>query len=170
MAYEIITKIFEGENPESVFEIGCASGKLMGQLTARKGGMDISAQGIKEAKELYPQDKDNFVFGNLLEPWPFPDNSFDIVFSVGVLMYIFDPKPVMREMFRVAKNKVILTEYHHEELDKYGVLTKPFSDAEGKIHHGIIRNYLDLLRELGIKIEVNILYTGAGKTIIKCQK
>ena len=170
MEYEIISKMFSGESPESVFEIGCASGRLMEQLQCTKGGMDISRVGIAEARQLYPKDEANFHHWNLLEPWPIEDNSFDIVFSVGVLMYIFDPATVMKEMFRVAKNKVILAEYHHPELDKYGVLIKPFTDAEGKIHTGIIRNYLDILREIRVKTEVQVIDSGANKTILKCTK
>lgn len=171
MEYKILEKMFEGENPKSVFEIGVGGGGLLKEVSdhfggIEMGGIDISKVRMENLKNL----KGEFLLHDLNDPWPVPDNSFDIVFSVGVLMYIFDPGFVLKEMFRVAKEKIILAEYHHSELNKFGLLTQPFQDAQGRVHHGIIRNYLDILKDIRKETSVQIIDSGQGKTIIKCQK
>lgn len=170
MEYAILRNMFEGENPKSLFEIGVGGGGLLKDAAdhfkcTKIGGIDISKVRMKNLETM----KGEFIVHDLNDPWPVPDKSYDIVFSVGVLMYMFNPIPIMKEMFRVAKDKVILAEYHHQELDKYGVLTRPFKDKD-TIHQGIIRNYIELLSDLGIKMEIKILNQGSDKTIIKCQK
>src|SRR3990167_5580217 len=105
MSYKVIDQIFEGEKPESIFEIGCASGKLLEYAQSlyrdiKVGGLDISVQGLKEAKETFPKYADNFILHNINDPWPLPDKSYYIIFSVGVLMYLFDPREALKEMMR----------------------------------------------------------------------
>ena len=168
MEYQILERMFKGENPSSVLEIGCGSGGLLKDLTnhypgLKVAGIDISTVAIKEAREILPEGK--FIQASLLDPWPLADKSYDIVFSVGVLMYIFEPVFVMQEMLRVAK-KVIIAEYHHQELDLYGHLTRGYFE-DGKTHTGIIRNYFEVLQKAGGPTKVGILDSGLGKTIIK---
>ena len=99
---------------------------------------------------------------DLNDPWPVPDNSFDIVFSVCVLGYIFNPLPVNKEMVRVAKDKVILAEYHSDNTDEYGFLLKAI--MPDRIETLIARNYRLLLKN------PELIESISGKTIIKCQK
>lgn len=171
MADEIIIKMFKEEKPKSVFEIGCANGGLLAQLVEHfpdlvVGGMDIMKSDLAIAKKKFPTYSDNFLFHNVLEPWPIADKSYDIVFSVGVLMYIFEAVPVIQEMFRVGK-KVIIAEYHHQELDIFGHMTRGYWD-KGRVHTGIIRNYIEIFQSLGIPMSIRVEETGLGKTILKC--
>lgn len=171
MEHKILEIMFTEEAPESVFEIGCANGGLLKDLkdnypNLKVGGMEISESIIK-AKELFPEQADNFILRDLNDPWPVPDKSYDIVFSVGVLMYMFDPLPVLKEMLRVAKNKIIIAEYHHQEVGPFGQMTRAYMD-NGKIYMGIIRNYLSLFQLLNIPLSCTIQETNGDKTIIKC--
>lgn len=164
--------MFKGESPKSVFEIGVGGGGLLKDVSdhyggLKVGGIDISKVRMQNLKNNFPGQE--FLLHDLNDPWPVPDKSYDIVFSVGVLMYIFDPIPILREMFRVAKDKVIITEYHDDSLDMFGQLTGPFKEGD-KIHQGIKRNYIALLKELGFDIEVQIISRGSDKTTIKCRK
>lgn len=172
MEYKILEKMFEGETPESVFEIGVGGGGLLKDISdsyggLRVGGVDISKVRMANLKNIFPNQE--FLVHDLNDPWPVPDNSYDIVFSVGVLMYIFDPIPVVKEMFRVSKHKVIITEFHHGELDQFGVLTKPFRDKT-QTYHGIIRNYIDVIRGAGYLGDITIFQSNEGKSILKCLK
>lgn len=51
-----------------------------------------------------------FVQGDITKPLPFEDGSVDTVFSCGVLEYFTDAqiKEILKEMFRVAKKRVII--------------------------------------------------------------
>lgn len=171
--HEIIEKIFEGENPKSVFEIGCAGGPFLEQLrehygNIEVGGMDITSNDLFSAVQKFPQYSQNFIRYNLVEtPWPIADTKYDIVFSVGVLMYIFEPEKVIRECLRIGK-KFILAEFHNGNLDEYGNLTK-VTQGEKVVGLGITRNYCGLLKKMGIKYEVKS-YDPPFKTIISCHE
>lgn len=53
---------------------------------------------------------------------PWPDNTFDLVFTAGVLMHIPDYKAVMREIWRVSKKYVLSIEYLAEDGDEERVI------------------------------------------------
>jgi len=170
--YPVINQIFESEKPESIFEIGCASGKLLEYAQSlygdiKVGGLDISVQGLKEAKETFLKYAENFILHNINDPWPIEDNSYDIVFSVSVLMYLCNPKEAIREMMRVGK-KVIISEYHSEDTDEWGGLLKYQNEEKTAFSgSGIYRNYIKLLTDMGYKPRVK--FQGL-KSIIECQK
>lgn len=161
--------MFKDETPKSIFEIGCANGGLLKDLTEhypdlKVGGVDIS-ESVLKARETFPLQAENFLIRDISDPWPQEDQSWDIIFSVGVLMYSFDPLPALREMFRVGK-KVVLAEYHHSAVG-LGQMTQVYVD-NGKIHMGIIRNYISLLKLLQIPLNCTFQESG-DKTIIKCE-
>ena len=163
MKYSILEVMFEGESPKSVLEIGCANGGLLKDLAEtfpglKVGGIEITDD-IKKAQELFPDQADNFIRQDLVEPWPLEDKSYDIVFSCGVLMYIWEAEKVMKEMFRVGKT-VIMAEYH-------GLVEEQLSIVEGW-GVGIQRNYVELLNKIGI--EDCLIKEAYGKTLIKCQQ
>ena len=113
--YKIIEKIFEKESPSSIFEVGCANGSLFKEYSDQKkvGGLDINP--VMGAKIQYPEYADNFIqFDARKENWPIPDNSYDIVFTVGTMLLLEDPTITIREMLRIAKDKIILAEPHNE--------------------------------------------------------
>ena len=178
MKYPILEKMFEIENPKSVFEIGCAGGPFLKELREHYGdilvgGMDITRSDLESAKEKFPPHiygdmRDNFIVHNLVEtPWPIEDNKYDIVFCIGVLMYIFEPEKVIRECLRIGK-KLILAEFHNGNLDEYGGLTK-VTQGEKVVGLGITRNYCELIKKMGLKYEVKS-YDPPFKTIISCHE
>ncbi len=167
--------MFQGQKPQSIFEIGCANGGLLKDLVNHYGdipvgGVDVSVS-IQKAKELFPKYSMNFLRGDLNDPWPIPDNSYDIVFSVGVLMYMFEPLHVLREMYRITKHRIILAEYHNEQVDFCGALTKAFI-KDNRVQVGLIRDYKTLFAVLNLPFS-SISYEydqETGKTIFICTK
>ncbi len=170
--------MFKDEHPKSIFEIGCANGGLLHDLYSyywneitwseiQVGGNEIS-NCIHQCHQQFPHQKFNFYKETVIESWSTPSKSYDIVFSVGVLMYLCDPLSALREMFRVAKDKVILAEYHDEEQDIYGQIMAGSIDEKGRMHTGIARNYEELLKLIDVPMEVSTSMF-EGKTIIKCK-
>jgi len=88
-----------------ILDVGCGSGTLA-KFWKDHGynviGLDISykALAITSRKGIYCVKGDA---GNL----PFEDNTFDLTYSDGLLEHFFDPKPVLKEIFRVSRNYVL---------------------------------------------------------------
>ena len=94
---------------KSVIDIGCGSGRFSSAL-ARLGaknvvGVDINKQGLELARNLVKQQKVNnikFINHDILN-LPFDDESFDFVFSKGVLHHTGNLNKGLDEYSRVLK-------------------------------------------------------------------
>src|SRR5205085_10626994 len=91
-----------------VLEIGLGQGADGEQIVRRGGiysGVDLTDESVKRVKmrfELKGLSYDRIEQASALE-LPFGDDSFDIVFSHGVLHHIPEIKPAQREIARVLK-------------------------------------------------------------------
>jgi len=94
---------------KKVLDAGCGGGRytvawrLLG--AGRVVGVDVSAIGIASAQQRVKEaglDKVSFRKGSVLD-LPFPDESFDIVFSNGVLHHTVDWQRGISEIVRVVK-------------------------------------------------------------------
>jgi ubiquinone/menaquinone biosynthesis C-methylase UbiE len=103
----IIAK-FEKFKDKDVLEIGCGIG-TDGQEFAKNGvryvGIDLSANSIALAKERFDlfNVKGTFKVVNAEEGLPFPDNSFDHIYSFGVIHHTPNPEAIVDEIYRVLR-------------------------------------------------------------------
>jgi ubiquinone/menaquinone biosynthesis C-methylase UbiE len=65
-------------------------------------GVDISSVLLEKCKYDYP-DRDTFLIVGEAENLPFPDATFDNIFSLGAINHVNDPGKALREMARVVK-------------------------------------------------------------------
>ncbi len=103
---------------QRILDIGCGIGGPAFVLAEKYGayvvGIDIEPELIERAqlraKELKLDSRCEFL---LVEPGPmiFPDESFDVVSSSGVIMQIEDKQQVFAEALRVLKPGGVLTSY-----------------------------------------------------------
>lgn len=92
----------------SVLDAGCGEGAHIAALSRRLSGpvaplvgLDIAASALREAeRDAAPQW--DFVHGDMMA-LPFPDASFDAVFSFGVLALTPNPRGALAEMTRVLR-------------------------------------------------------------------
>jgi ubiquinone/menaquinone biosynthesis C-methylase UbiE len=99
---------FSTSKGKKVLEIGCSVGTDLSQFAlngADVTGIDLTPKGIELAKkrfELYGLKGDLRVAD--AETLPFPDNTFDVVYSIGVLHHTPDTeRAINQEVFRVLK-------------------------------------------------------------------
>lgn len=103
----IIAK-FEKFKNKDVLEIGCGIG-TDGMEFAKKGaryfGIDLTPNAIKLSKERFElfNVKGTFKVVNAEEALPFPDNSFDHVYSFGVIHHTLNPEKIVNEIYRILR-------------------------------------------------------------------
>ena len=93
-----------------VLDIGCGSGGIAIHLARNNGchvvGFDVEAPVIEAARQRAERSglssRVEFVHGSP-GPLPFPDASFDIVFSKDALLHVPDKDALFAEIFRVLK-------------------------------------------------------------------
>lgn len=128
MKDEILNTIFEGLKPESVFEVGCSDGALLEQIGThygdiRLGGIEKDREAVEKAANRLQKWKPELYHGdvrNLI--WPMEPKSFDIVFTLGLLMYVQKPLAVIQEMLHLKKETVIFVEPIYTES---GIINDP---------------------------------------------
>jgi SAM-dependent methyltransferase len=88
-------------------EVGCGSAKLSALLAAEGVevyGIDQSANALRVAKRNFAYlSAPGFVARADAFALPFPDESFDLVFSTGLLEHFSDPIGLMRSMLRTLR-------------------------------------------------------------------
>ena len=165
MEYKILEKMFEGEEPSSIFEFGCANAGLIADVVKhfesveKVGGFDLDLSDLNKAKELFPTG-DFFIHNineelktNLLNITP-----IDIVFTVGTLCYQLNPRQAIKNMMALGK-KIIVAEFHDENEEN------PRTGQDGHGRSYFYHDYMAIFKELGITPELTHIFN--GKTIIK---
>ncbi len=112
----------------AVLDVGCGKAfllyelwKLLPGLTVR--GLDVSPYALAHArKEVRP-----FLDRGRVQRLPYPDRSFDLVVSLGVLhnLYLYDVKAALAEIERVRRpngRAHIVVESYRNELEKENLL------------------------------------------------
>lgn len=85
----------------NILEIGCGQGVCSTKVTAKYTGIDPSQVMIDRAKELYPDR--TFLTGDASK-LPFPDKTFDGVFSIAVWHLIPDIRKATQELYRMLSS------------------------------------------------------------------
>lgn len=123
-----------------VLEIGCAPGKHLAYIAkfrdAKVTGLDYSEPGIAFCRELFSRlgVQGEFRCENLLST-TLPAESFDVVYSLGVVEHFDDPRPAIEQHLRLAKagGLVLITVPNYGGV--YGTLQRYFDPENLKIHN-----------------------------------
>jgi 2-polyprenyl-3-methyl-5-hydroxy-6-metoxy-1,4-benzoquinol methylase len=134
-----------------VLEIGCAPGKHLAYLAKMRGakvyGLDYSEPGIANSRELFRRLglEAEFRCEDLFSS-TFPERSFDLVYSLGVVEHFQNPKPAIESHLAMAKpgGVVLITVPNYGGL--YGRIQRYFDPENLGIHNLDIMNRAELLR------------------------
>jgi SAM-dependent methyltransferase len=106
-----IPKLLQLSSSSSVLEIGCGSGGYAVHLAKRIGcqvvGLDINAEGVRNANSLAEKDKlgarVKFEQFDVSQRLPVEDNAFDAIYSNDVLCHVPRRSQVLSDLRRVLK-------------------------------------------------------------------
>ncbi|MFW9922363.1 MAG: class I SAM-dependent methyltransferase [Candidatus Thorarchaeota archaeon] len=104
--YREIFSRLEINGQESILDIGCGTGMLLGLLNNHKEkstklvGIDISLEMVKIANKKHPEI--DFLVADS-DSLPLRENTFSKIISVTVLQNLPEPKYTINEIFRVSK-------------------------------------------------------------------
>lgn len=85
-----------------ILEAGCGMSVLMNNFTEKANavGIDISSIALKKARKIF---KSPILIQGDINQLPFRDESFDLVYNIGVIEHFLNPNLPLREMRRVTK-------------------------------------------------------------------
>ena len=93
--------LVQANRPTSVLEIGCGEGFLLNTVKAeRKSAIDVSANALHLAREKTASAQFAVAFAEHL---PFPNESFDAAYSVGVMEHFVDEDAATADIRRVLR-------------------------------------------------------------------
>ena len=122
---EALIEKYKLTNVSSVLDVGCGKAFLLYELKLllpelRVEGFDISQHGLASAKE---EIRDSLFSHRAQEPYPFDDNSFDLVISLGCFhnLRIFELETALAEVERVGKQGYVMLESYRNELEQFNL-------------------------------------------------
>jgi SAM-dependent methyltransferase len=147
----------------SVLEIGIGTGDKTLPIYERNNsvksvtGIDNHALSLKVCSESKFSKPFTLVEGRA-EALPFPDKSFDTVISEFTLCAIENPVAALKEMTRVARNRVIILEHglsYWSVVRRLGYWTSLFPDPQHPWSYGCYqdRDILDIVKESKVKVK-----------------
>jgi ubiquinone/menaquinone biosynthesis C-methylase UbiE len=124
VAQEII-KNYKLTNDSSVLDVGCGKAYLLYEMKLllpglKVVGFDISKHGIADSKE---EIRDSLFIHRAESPYPFEDNEFDLVISLGCLhnLRIFELEIALNEIQRVGKQGYVMLESYRNEEEQFNL-------------------------------------------------
>lgn len=119
LAHYILETHLEELPKGEILDLGCGTGINLPKLATvaeNVTGMDFSEKMLARAKQRPLPPNVWLVQHNILEPWPFLDESFEAINISLVLEHIEDLTLVFKECFRTLKPNgwVLVCEYHPE--------------------------------------------------------
>ncbi len=152
----LVAKISKFRKIKNLLEVGCGDGPNLYLLSekfpeADLSGVDINKWSVKNGNEWLKQEGKLNVklsVGKADDLESFLNDSFDIVFTDAVLMYIGPDKirKVVNDMVRIARRRIYFVEWHSfDSQNSLGVYERHWR-----------RNYEALLKELIPENNVNV--------------
>jgi len=122
---EALIKNYDLTNDSSVLDVGCGKAYLLYEMKLllpglKIAGFDISKHGLADAKD---EIKDSLFLHRAQDPYPFEDNEFDLVMSLGCVhnLRIFELEKALKEIERVGKRGYVMKESYRNEQEQFNL-------------------------------------------------
>ena len=122
---EAMAKHYGIKAGDKVLDVGCGKGYLLYEMKLllpelKIAGFDISKHGLAEAKE---EIKDALFIHRAQDPYPYEDNEFDLVISLGCVhnLRVFELETALKEIERVGRQGYIMKESYRNEQEQFNL-------------------------------------------------
>ena len=122
---EKLIEIYNLKPGDKVLDVGCGKAFLLYEMQLlmpelQITGFDVSQHGLAEK---HPDFKGTLFRYCAQDVYPYGDNEFDLVISLGCLhnLRIFEMKTALNEIERVGKQKYIMVESYRNELEMFNL-------------------------------------------------
>ena len=147
--FEFIAGRIEGKNYRTALEVGCGRGTI-GLYLNRYLGMEVTLlDSSKDAVELAQWNFAHWGGKGVFRVedarvLSFPESSFDVIATIGLLEHLEDYRPVLREMYRVLKPGGVLFSVNIPKKKSIQVLNNIFRSflrfGKRELHKDYYRN------------------------------
>jgi malonyl-CoA O-methyltransferase len=145
---------------QSILELGCGTGKntaLLTQIGKRVQAVDFSAGMLAQAQAKIQASNVTFATGDITQPWPYANQTFDLIVTNLVLEHIADLAFVFAEAQRCLQpnGHFFVSELHPYR--QYGGLQANFERAGERIdipafvHH--LSDFVNAAAQVGLRLE-----------------
>jgi SAM-dependent methyltransferase len=114
LALAYLSTVIDLVGATSVLDVGAGTGRAIEYLRRRHPGIKIlGIEPEPELRRVASQEKgipEDYIVEGSGEKLPFDDGSFDVVCEFGVLHHVKQSKSVVKEMIRVARKAVALSD------------------------------------------------------------
>ena len=122
---ESLIETYNLNNSSSILDVGCGKGFLLHEIKlllpeVTIKGFDISNHGLSCALDSV---KDDLFIHKAQEPYPFQDNEFDLVISLGCLhnLRLMELEVALGEIERVGKQGYVMLESYRNEAEQFNL-------------------------------------------------
>jgi len=167
---KILNEINHSKGKKNIFELGCGNGSVANELS-KSGwdvtGVDISEEGIEQARIAYPQLK--LGIGTAYDDLASKYGQFPVVLSLEVVEHVYAPRDYMKTIYELlsSKGSVVLSTPYHGYFKNLALAVTGKMDAHytalwdhGHIKFWSIKTLRQLLIETGFS---NIQFRRVGR-------
>lgn len=122
---ESLIQQYKLTDKSSVLDVGCGKAFLLYEMKLilpglRVIGFDISNYGLENA---HKDIKDSLFIHRAQDPFPFNDNEFDLVISLGCFhnLRVFELEQALSETERVGRQGYVMLESYRNELEQFNL-------------------------------------------------
>lgn len=105
--YDLIMSLLGPKSGDKVLDMGCGKGQLGLFLKDKVKDADVTFSDVSKIPNEYLKGH-SFVQCSMTKT-PFPDNSFDKIYSLSTISHIDDIDSAIKEMLRISKGEILIT-------------------------------------------------------------